>query len=84
MNTERYAMWVQSHRVEVGEFDITDSVMNQILQKSGRPDIFRQVWELFLLDFIQMNTWLRAGMLATGALAGLIRMIFVLYCGLFT
>jgi hypothetical protein len=83
MNTELYEQWIRSHRMESEAFDCTDSVMNQIVRGSRRPGLFQGAWVLFLLDIIQTKSWLRAGVLTAGALASLLRMAFIVYCGLF-
>jgi len=83
MNTDLYDRWIRSHQVQLSEFDVAELIMEQIPRKESKPDVIQKAWELFLLDFIQTKGWLRVGVLAGGAIGGLFRMMFVVYCGLF-
>ena len=83
MSTKQYEMWIKKHRMQAEEFDVTDSVMEKLISRGRGPGIFQKTWELFLLEFVQAKVWRLASVLATGVLAGLVRMVFIVYCGLF-
>ena len=84
MNTDQYDMWIESHQAEMTEFDITDAVMDRIAQKSQKESIFDKTKNWFLLNLYQAKASVRACVLAFGALAGVLRMMFVVYYALFT
>lgn len=84
MNTNHYDMWIKSHQLEKTDFDITDSVMEQIAKETNKPNLLQRAWQIFLFDLLQTKALLRAFVLISGAIAGLLRMIFVVYYALFT
>ncbi len=77
-------MWIKSHQLEKTDFDITDSVMEQIAKETNKPNLLQRAWQIFLFDLLQTKALLRAFVLISGAIAGLLRMIFVVYYALFT
>lgn len=84
MNTELYAKWIQSHQVQENEVDLADAVMARIDRKVHKPNMFEQTWQGVLQDMMQTKILVRAGVLASGALMGLLRMAFQVYSVLFT
>ena len=83
MNTELYDKWLKSHQLEDDNIDITDTVMAQIGEKVCTPNVLRQRWENLLLDLMQAKIFVRISVLTSGALMGLLRMMFQIYSGLF-
>ena len=84
MNTELYDKWIKNHQTESGDIDITGAVMSRITEKAHRPNVLKQTWESILLDLIQAKAFVRACVLVSGALMGLLRMLFQMYSALFT
>ena len=84
MNTEQYDMWIESRQAEMTEFDITDAVMGRIAQNAQKESILDKVRNWFLMNLYQAKASVRACVLAFGALAGVLRMMFVVYYALFT
>ena len=84
MNTELYEKWVKSHQTEKGDIDIADAVMRRIAQKAHKPNVLKRTWESILLDLIQAKVFVRTCVLVSGALMGLLRMVFQIYSVLFT
>jgi len=83
MNTELYDKWIKSHQTEDGNIDITDTVMCRITEKAHKPNVLKQTWESLLLDLMQAKVLVRACVLASGALIGLLRMCMQIYSALF-
>jgi hypothetical protein len=84
MNTDQYDMWIESRQVQMTDFDITDAVMDRIAQNTRKESILDKVRNWFLLNLYQAKASVRACVLAFGALAGVLRMVFVVYYALFT
>lgn len=84
MNAELYDKWIQSHQVQEYEIDLSDVVMTQITEKAHEPNILKRTWENILLDLMQAKVLVRACVLASGAVMGLLRMAFQMYSVLFT
>lgn len=82
MNPELYNKWVTSHQAK--DIDIADAVMSQITQKAHRPNVFEETCEHILLDLTQTKILVRACVLTSGAVLGLLRMGFQMYSVLFT
>ena len=83
MNTTNYDMWIKNHQLEKTDFDITDSLMEQIAKETHKPNIIQRAWQVFLFDLLPTKALLRYCVLVSGAIAGLLRMIFVVYYALF-
>ncbi len=83
MTAEHYEAWIKSHQRRVGDIDITDAVMERIAGKADKGYIIKQTWEGILLDIIQGRMWMRIGVLVTGVLVGIIRMMMQIYSVLF-
>ena len=83
MNTELYDKWIKSHQIESSDIDIADVVMCRITEKAHKPNVLKQTWESVLLDLIQAKALVRACVLASGALIGLLRMCVQVYSALF-
>jgi hypothetical protein len=84
MNNELYNSWIKSHQVKEGDIDISDIVMSRITVKDEKPNMLKQTWENVLLDLMQAKVFVRACILASGALMGFVRMVFQIYSVLFT
>ncbi len=84
MNTKQYEMWIENHQTETGDFDITDAVMRRIAQKRRRQSVLDKVRQWYLLNLLQAKALVRVCVLVSGAMAGLLRMMFVVYYALFT
>ena len=84
MNSERYDLWVQSHRIERGDFDITDSVMTHIARQGRKQNSFKNALDLLVLNLMQAKALGRTLIIACGALVGLLRMLWQVYSVLFT
>ena len=84
MDIELYDMWIKSHQIDEGDIVIANAVMSRISEKAHKPNIFKQTWENILLDLMQGKVFLRACVLACGALTGCLRVIFQVYSALFT
>lgn len=82
MNTEHYNNWIKSHQIENG-IDISDAVMSGITKKSQEPTVVKQTYETVFLNLVQANGFVRACVLAFGAVIGVSRMIFQIYSALF-
>ena len=83
MNNSNYENWIKTHQLEYADFDITDSVMQQIAIETRKPNIIQRTWEVFVFDLLPTKALLRYSVLVSGAIAGLLRMIFVVYYALF-
>lgn len=83
MNTSNYDNWIKSHQLEKTDFDITNSVMEQIAIETRKPNIIQRAWHVFLFDLLPTKALLRYSVLVSGAIAGVLRMIFVIYYALF-
>lgn len=83
MNTKQYEMWIENHQTETGGFDITDAVMRRIAQKRRRQSVLDKVRQWYLLNLLQAKALVRVCVLVSGAMAGLLRMTFVVYYALF-
>lgn len=83
MNSKHYEAWKKSHQIETGDLDIVDSVMEQVTRRACQKSSLRNLSDLLLLNLIQAKTCVRICMVASGALAGLIRMMFLAYYALF-
>lgn len=84
MNTELYDAWIKSHRVENVDINIADAVMGRISEKTHKPNMHRQTWENLLLNLIQAKVFVRACVLTSGAVVGILRMVLQIYSVLFT
>jgi len=84
MNTEQYDMWIKSRQSTTDYFDITDTVMKSIMQQDRKESLADKAANHFLAYFNQAKTSVRACILVSGALAGALRMLFVVYYALFT
>ena len=84
MNTELYDKWIKSHQIDSGDIDITDAAMRRIAEKAHKPNVLKQTWESILLDLVQAKVFVRACVLVSGALMGILRMVFQIYSVLFT
>ena len=84
MNTDQYDMWMQNRQSTKTDFDITDAVMNRIDQNIAKESIFDKVRNRILMNLHQAKASVRASVIAAGALAGALRMLFVIYYALFT
>ncbi|MHC4743014.1 MAG: hypothetical protein ACYS8Z_13950 [Planctomycetota bacterium] len=84
MNGKHYEAWKQSRQIETGDVDIADAVMERISLKVRRQSHFKRPLNLLLLNFIQAKAFVRICVLASGAVAGLLRMMFAAYYALFT
>ncbi len=84
MNTDQYDMWIESRQAQKTNFDITDAVMDRIAENTHKESIPDKVRNWFLLNLYQAKASVRACVLAFGALAGVLRMMFVVYYALFT
>jgi hypothetical protein len=84
MNTDQYDMWIKNHQSPKADFDITDAVMNRIAQNIGKESISDKVRNRFLMNLHQAKASVRTCVLVSGALAGALRMLFVVYYALFT
>ena len=84
MNTDQYDMWIEGHQAEMTDFDITDAVMDRIAKSTHKESILDKMRNWFLLNLYQAKASVRACVLAFGALAGVLRMMFVVYYALFT
>jgi hypothetical protein len=83
MDTKLYETWIKSHQVEPADLNITDSVMERITQRAGKPGVLQRTWEIFLLDMIGAKTLVQTGVFVLGALMGLLRMVLQIYSLLF-
>jgi len=83
MNTKQYEMWIKNHQAETGDFDITDAVMRRVAQKRRRQSVPDKVRQWYLLNLLQAKALVRVCVLVTGAVAGLLRMMFVVSYALF-
>jgi hypothetical protein len=83
MDTKLYELWIKSHQVQPADLNITDSVMERITQRAGKPGVLQRTWEMFLLDMIGAKRWLQTCIFAMGALMGLVRMALQIYSLLF-
>lgn len=83
MNTELYDKWIKSHQIESDGFDIVDAVMDRITEKAQKRNVLKQTWESMLLDLMQTKVFMRACVLASGAIMGIIRMALQIYTVLF-
>jgi len=83
MNNEHYEAWKRSHHIETSDFDISDAVMEQITRTTCKRNSLRSLSDLLLLNLIQAKTCVRIGVLAFGALAGVIRITLLAYYALF-
>lgn len=84
MNTQLYDKWIKSHQAESDNNDIADAVMCRITEKVDKPNVLKQTWEGILLDLMQAKVLVRACVLASGAIMGILRMVFQIYSVLFT
>jgi len=84
MNTQQYDMWIKSHQAQTPDFDIADAVMNRIAQNCQKESIADKVRIRVLDYFLQAKASVRTCVLVSGALAGALRMLFVVYYALFT
>jgi hypothetical protein len=84
MNSKHYEAWKKSHQIETSDFDIVDSVMEQVTRRTCQKSSLRNLSEILLSNLIQTKTCIRIFVVASGALAGLIRMMFLTYYALFT
>ena len=84
MKTELYKKWIKSHQIESVDVNMADVVMNRIVIKAKRPNILKRTWENILLDLIQAKAFVRACVLVSGALMGVLRMFMQIYSVLFT
>ena len=82
MNSEFYDKWIKSH--QAADIDIADVVMSQITQKTHKPNAIKKIGEEIILDLTQTKVFIRGCVLASGALMGLLRMIFQIYSVLFS
>lgn len=83
MNTELYDKWIKSHQAYTSDVDISDGVMGCMAHETCKPNVLKQTWESILLDLIQAKAFVRACVLASGALIGLLRMCMQIYSVLF-
>jgi hypothetical protein len=84
MNTDQYDMWIKKHQSQSADFNISDAVMNRIAQNSRKESTVDKVRNRFLMNLHQAKASLRTCVLVSGALAGALRMLFVVYYALFT
>lgn len=75
MNTDLYEAWKQSHQIPLGDFDISDAVMQKIAEKDIRPNILSRAWEAFILNMCEAKGLVRACVLFLGALLGAARVL---------
>lgn len=83
MNNIHYDAWKRSHQIETSDFDIADAVMEQITRKACKKSSLRSVPDLLLSNLIQPGVCVRICVVAFGAVAGVVRMMFVAYYALF-
>ncbi len=84
MNTDQYDMWIKSHQSQMADFDITDAVMNRIAQKNCKESLVDKARNNIIANLQYAKASVRTCVLVSGALAGALRMIFVVYYALFT
>ena len=84
MNSELYDRWIKSHQGKSSDIDITDEVMSCITNTVHKPVVYRQTWDHFLMEMMQAKTLLRAYVIASGAVMGVLRVLFQVYSVLFT
>lgn len=84
MKTELYDRWIKSYQTETADVDIADEVMNRIMGKAQKSNILKRTWENILLDLVQAKAFVRACVLVSGALLGLLRTFIQIYSVLFT
>ena len=84
MNNRHYEVWKKSRQIEIRDVDIADAVMERISLNVRKKSGFKRPLDLLLLNFIQTKAYLRICVVFSGALAGLLRMIFAAYYALFT
>jgi hypothetical protein len=84
MNTDQYDMWIESRQSPKTDFDIADAMMKRIAQDSQKESISDKVRNRVLVNFQQAKALMRTCVLVAGALAGALRMLFVVYYALFT
>lgn len=78
-----YENWIKTHQIEKTDFNIADSVMEKIAIKTRKPNIIQRAWHVFLFDLLPTKALLRYSVLVSGAIAGLLRTIFIVYYALF-
>ena len=78
-----YENWIKTHQIEKTDFNIADSVMEKIAIKTRKPNIIQRAWHVFLFDLLPTKALLRYSVLVSGAIAGALRMIFIVYYALF-
>ena len=83
MNSKYYEAWKTSHQIETSDFDIADAVMEHVTRKACKQSVLKSSLDLLLLNLIQAKACVRICVLICGALAGLLRMMFVVYYALF-
>lgn len=83
MKTDQYDMWIKNHQSPKDDFDITDAVMNRIAGEIQKESVFDKVRNRILMNLYQAKTSVRTCLLISGALAGALRMLFVVYYALF-
>jgi uncharacterized protein len=84
MKTDQYDIWIKNRQSIKTDFDITDAVMNRIAQDSQKESIGDKVINRLLMNLHQAKASVRTCVLVSGALAGALRMLFVVYYTLFT
>lgn len=84
MNSEHYDAWKKSRQIQTSDVDIADAVMERISLELPKKGGLKRPRDSILLNFIQNKACLRISVVCSGALAGLLRMIFTAYYALFT
>ena len=77
-------MWIEKHQAQTADFDITDAVVNRIAENCQKESMAEKVRTRVLVNFQQAKALMRTCVLVAGALAGALRMLFVVYYALFT
>ena len=77
-NEERYNAWIENKRqIDIRE-NFTDVVMNKIYQyeRDKRKPLFNSQR---LIELISEHRFVKAGLVAAGAVTGVVRIMFVIY-----
>ena len=83
MNSKHYDVWKKSRQIEARDFDIADAVMEQVNRKTCRESGLKSSLNSLLASLINAGAFVRACVVVSGALAGLLRMMLVYYYALF-
>ena len=81
MNTQHYDLWIRNRQVNTEVIDLTEATMASITRP--KPTLWGRIGDPGLPTLIKPNAFLKACVLAFGAVTGLLRMVFAVYYALF-